>query len=281
MSSNSSHNRSQPSRTAYSEAAPFTAARTLPEGRASSYSSLNQALVPPAQSRDRRHKPQVRTANSPDAAMPSDSRYVYQGHQEVAPQYSYPPYAPYDAAQYPPSSSRPARSNAPQPHSPTSQPPPPAPYAPPPPAGYPQQPYPPPAYGVPPQSAGSWPPEGWPPYAQPFVHSNASAQEPPPFTRPEAQAAGEGGAPPGSGPSNPENRRVEERPERPTELAPHSRGRKGKGTEIAALPPVSPVQPSLDYHKVSLFRDAMREFPKIISDMLTRCAVIGLLPTHY
>lgn len=249
------HHRSQVPRAPYSEAASSLAHAT--PARPSSYSSLEQALVPPAQPRegttDGRSDPQSREHPRSSASMSSDGRYMYQGPSEVAAQYGYPQYPPYDAAQYPPSSSRPARNSAPAPHPTTSQQPHPAPYPPPPPPGYPQTSYPAtPSYGVPPPNPQQWSQEGWSQYPQPFVPPNPPVQEPQTFARPEAQPQplGEASAPT-SGPSNPDNRRTEERPERPLVPASQPRPRKSKDTEKPASTPIPPVKEGLDYGKVS------------------------------
>lgn len=255
---------SQAPRAPYSEAAPSLAPRPSSGTRASSYSSLEQALVPPSQARDSagdRHR--LPPLHQPPA-MSSDARYMYQGSPEVPAQYPYPPYSPYDAAQYPPSSSRPARNSAnPPPPNAPHQPQPPA-YPPQPPPGYPQQPYAPtPPYGVPPphQNPPQWTPEGWAQYPQPFVPSNQPpVQEPQSFARPEAQPQAPGDAAPApaapsapvaaSGPANPDNRRAEDRATEPA--PPPPRARKGKGNEHPAPTPLPPAHvQGLDYDKVS------------------------------
>lgn len=257
------HDRSQSHRAPHSDGASFTATRTLPQGRPSSYSSLEQALVPPAHTRDdRRRSSQPRDALRSPSAMSSDGRYLYHSPQEVAPQYAYPPYASYDAAQYPPSSSRPARNGAPPPHPSPPQQPQPAPYSAPP-QGYPQPGYPPPSYGVPPQpNAAPWTaPEGpWPPYTAPAFVPPASAVPqgtPQGFGRPDAQpqqpASETSSASPG-GPAHPDNRRVEERAERAGgDSAPPTKGRKNNRTdsENPGPTPLSPASAALDYNKVS------------------------------
>ncbi|GJE99299.1 GATA zinc finger domain-containing protein [Phanerochaete sordida] len=265
MPPNTPHDRSQHPRPTYSDGAPFPATRTLPQVRPSSYSSLEQALVPPAHARDspdRRRSSQSREALRSPPAMSSDGRYLFHGPPDVPAQYPYP-YPPYDPAQYPPSSSRPPRAGAPPPHaSPPAQPPP-APYSAPP-QGYPAPGYPPPPYGVPPPpNPPAWnapPPEGWQPYPPPFVpagHAPAAQEGAPSFSRQDAHPppppAGESSSAPPPGPPHQDTRRAEDRAERPPgDLAPPARGRRGSRTENEGPGPL-PVPPpagALDYHKL-------------------------------
>jgi len=164
--------------------------------------------------------------------MASDNRYYSQ--QDPNAPYTYAQYPPYDPAQYPPNSARPMRNGASHPHPAQAQPPPPQPQPPPPPqytthppppSGYPQQAYPPPSYGVPhTQTPPQWTPESWQHYQQSFPPPNQPMQQESPYgARPEAQppqpAASETRAP-SAGSSRPDNRRTEERAERPLEAAP-------------------------------------------------------------
>lgn len=183
--------------------------------RPSSYSSLQQALVPP-HARDspaRRPAPQPRDAQPPRAppAMASDGRYLFHGPPDVHAPYAYQGYPPYaDPGPFPPSSSR-APPPAPAPHPHPQHPPPAAPVAPAAPApappragtsashppapygsappqqqqqqqqGYPTPGYPPPPYGVPPQGAAQWGP--------PAAPAPPAPESWPPYAPPFATAA--------------------------------------------------------------------------------------------
>ena len=169
---------------------------TLSGIRATSYTTLDQALTPPsATSRGSRHPtydPSAHNPHNPNSFTPpmtSDGRYMYQQAQEaVAPPYGYPHYSapPYDAAQYPPNPQRPARNPSAPSHSPQQQAPPPAPA---PynaqPSPYPQPTYPPPGFGVHP-GAPQWSPEGWP-YPPPFPPQNPPVQESQTFSAPPSR----------------------------------------------------------------------------------------------
>lgn len=261
MPPNTPHDRSPHPRAPYSPPAPFTHARPTTEARSTSYSSLEQALVLPPSSRDasdRRAHQSSRDAHRGGPSMSSESRYMPYSPAEPPAQYGYQ-YPPYDTAQYPPSASRPARPSAAQGQpSPSQQPPqqPPTSYAAPQASSGPYS-HPPPhytttAYPVPNQP---WQPEGWQPYSTSFAPSNASVSEPPQsFARPETQSQppGKAARAPSAGPSNPDNRRAEERAERPSEAAPQpSKARKAREpVENAAPTPVTPTA-ALDFVKVS------------------------------
>ncbi|KAI0339410.1 hypothetical protein BDW22DRAFT_1431680 [Trametopsis cervina] len=199
--------------------------------------------------------------------MASDNRYYSQ--QDPNAPYGYAPYPPYDAAQYPPNSARSMRNGASHPHPAQPQPPQPPPqqYATHPPANaYPPPPsaYAPPAYAVPHQQGqAQWTQESWQHYQQQQQQQQSYApqgqpmqQESPYGSRPDSQTAqhpSETRAP-SAGPSKADNRRPEERAERPPEAAPQPKGRKGK--ESLAEPPAPtplpqvPAQLGLDYHKL-------------------------------
>ncbi|KAI0085757.1 hypothetical protein BDY19DRAFT_390910 [Irpex rosettiformis] len=210
--------------------------------------------------------------------MASDNRYYSQ--QDPNTPYGYPQYPPYDAAQYPPNSTRPMRANgASHPHPTQAQPPPqqqqqPPPPPPPqqqytshpPPNTYPPPPpqaYPPPPYAVqhPPQGQPQWTPEGWQQHYQqqsqsyPPPNPPIQQQDSPYGSRPESQQAqhpGETRAPSAGSSSKLDNRRADERAERPSDAAIQSKVRKGKEVEP---PPVSTPLPQapqlgLDYHKL-------------------------------
>lgn len=250
-----------------SEAAQFTPTRTISEARASSYTSLDQALLPastkPRDDKDLLIQPQPRGSRSSlsTPTMATDNRYYSQ--QDPNAPYAYAQYPPYDAAQYPPNSARPIRNGASHPAQPQqTQLPPPTQYAAhPPPSGYPPPAYPTTPYTVPhPQSQAQWTPDGWQHYQQPYPPppNQAMQQEPQYSSRADAQQqpppAGETRAP-SAGSSKTDNRRtVEERAERAPEAATQPKARKGKEPVVeppAPTPlPQAPAQLGLDYHKV-------------------------------
>lgn len=269
MSARPRRDRSQLFGATSSEAAQFAPARTIPEARASSYTSLDQALSPastkPRDDKDLLSQPQPRGSRSSlsTPTMATDNRYYSQ--QDPNATYAYAQYPPYDAAQYPPNSARPIRNGASHQHPAQAQPPqPPTPTqypAHPPPSGYPPPGYPTTAYTVPhPQSQAQWTAEGWQHYQQSFPPptSQPMQQEQQYSSRADAQQqaapAGETRAP-SAGPSKPDNRRTEERAERPPEAATQPKARKGKEPLVeppAPTPlPQAPAQLGLDYHKVS------------------------------
>lgn len=256
-----------------SVAAQFAPARTISEARASSYTSLDQALstasAKPRDDKDLLIQPQPRgsRSNLSTPTMATDNRYYSQ--QDPNAPYAYAQYPGYDAAQYPPNSARPLRNGASHPHPAQGQPPQPPPPTQypthPPPSGYPQPGYPATPYTVPhPQSQAQWTPDGWQHYQHPFPHPpNQPLQQDPQYSsRADAQqqsaSAGEARAP-SAGASKPDNRRIEERAERPPEAATQPKARKGKEPLVeppAPTPlPQAPAQLGLDYHKVSQHRD--------------------------
>ncbi|KAI0825750.1 hypothetical protein BC629DRAFT_1578389 [Irpex lacteus] len=194
--------------------------------------------------------------------MASDNRYY--GQQDPNAPYGYAQYPPYDPAQYPPNSApRPMRTNGashthptqaqPSPQQQQQQPPPPPQqqYAThPPPNTYPpppQQAYPPP----PPPYAAPWP-EGWQQHYQqqqqsyPPPNPPIQQQEAPYGSRPEsqqAQHANETRAPSAGSSSKPDNRRADERAERPPDAANQSKGRKGKEPLAPQLGIVNSIPP--------------------------------------
>ncbi|KAI0698375.1 hypothetical protein BC835DRAFT_667746 [Cytidiella melzeri] len=205
--------------------------------------------------------------------MSSDNRYYNQ--QDPNPPYAYAPYPPYDATQYPPSSARPMRNGASHPHPPPQQqqqqqPPPPPPQQqypghPPPntyPPPQPQQAYPPP-YGVPhPQQSqtAQWTPEGWQQHypSQPQSYPPPMQQQEPPYgSRSDSQQAQRPGDTRAlsAGPSKSDNRRADERADRPPDATSQSsKGRKGKEPLVEPPQTSAPLpqapQLGLDYHKL-------------------------------
>ncbi|KAL4252869.1 hypothetical protein ABKN59_003590 [Abortiporus biennis] len=271
-------------------------------GRATSYSSLGQALTP-SSSTNPRANPRAPYEQNPQTYPPnmaSDGRYMYQQPQEpVGPPYGYPNYSqpPYEhpPAQYaanPPRQARHASSQSQSPNQPPQQPPQHQPQhqqPPPPPQSYgsssssyphPPPPYgPPPSFNVPPSANQQWSADGWSQYP-PYQPPNPPPQDAPPFNASSGRAevsqnaqADHRGHP--AGPPKTEPRR-EERPSRPTETPPQSKVRKSREPEPQTPPGPMPLPLGLDFTKLAeqyrLILDSTKVFTGDISQARSAAA---------
>ena len=249
MPPRSSSGRSQVPRAARSAAARPAAERTMPEARASSY-TLDQALVPPAQSRDKNDLLYQQRPPDPPSTMASDTRYAYYQSQEVPAPHGYPQYAPYEAQQYAPAQTRPIRNGVAQPtHPPPQQPP----SYPPPPDGYLHPSYIPASYDSPPQLPPQWAAaDHWqqypyappmPPIQDPQQHNHNGRAEM------QAQSTSQPRAPPDNASKQGSPQQNKEQSSPPMEPIPPPKMRLARETEPPPPAPM-PLPLPLDFMKV-------------------------------